>query len=136
MIFLSYNFFLVALGIACLSLKRRVPTWIVWINFLFTVAVVFSGYRFDLMLTGEFGVHLLLDHTSYYFLFLTALVFLAVFTKKMSANLSNLLLVLLGTLNLTFVSADLFNLYVTIEAVSLLTFLLVVEGGKKVQYWS
>lgn len=108
----------------------------VWINFLFILGVVFSNYRFDLTLTGEFGVHLLLDHTSHYFLLLTALVFLAVFTKRLSVNLSNLLLVLLGVLNLTFVSADLFNLYVTIEAVSLLTFLLVVEGRRRVQYWS
>ncbi|AJG41535.1 cation:proton antiporter [Thermotoga sp. RQ7] len=136
MIFLFYNFFLVALGIVLLSLKRKAPVWMVWINFLFILGVVFGNYRFDLTLTGEFGVHLLLDHISHYFLLLTALVFLAVFTRKMSVNLSNLLLVLLGVLNLTFVSADLFNLYVTIEAVSLLTFLLVVEGRKKVQYWS
>lgn len=57
--------------------------------------------------------------------------FLAVFTKNMSYSLSNLMLILLGTLNLAFVSYDLFNIYVTVEVVSLITFLLVVEGKRR-----
>jgi len=135
-IFLVYNFLIISLGIIFLFLKMKTPGWIVLVNFLFIVTMVIFGYRFDLVLTGNFGVHLLLDQTSYFFLILTAVVFLAVFTKNMSYSLSNLMLILLGTLNLAFVSYDLFNIYVTVEVVSLITFLLVVEGKKKIQYWS
>ncbi|HAA82975.1 MAG TPA: cation:proton antiporter, partial [Thermotoga naphthophila] len=126
MIFLVYNFLIISLGIIFLFLKMKTPGWIVLVNFLFIVTMVIFGYRFDLVLTGNFGVHLLLDQTSYFFLILTAVVFLAVFTKNMSYSLSNLMLILLGTLNLAFVSYDLFNIYVTVEVVSLITFLLVV----------
>ncbi|ACB10045.1 MULTISPECIES: cation:proton antiporter [unclassified Thermotoga] len=136
MIFLVYNFLIISLGIVFLFLKRKAPWWTALVNLVFTVTMVLSGYRFDLVLTGNFGVHLLLDQTSYFFLILTAVVLLAVFTKDLNVSLSNLLLILLGALNLAFVSYDLFNIYVTVEVVSLITFLLVVEGRKKIQYWS
>jgi len=135
-IFLVYNFLIISLGIVFLFLKRKAPWWTALVNLVFTVTMVLSGYRFDLVLTGNFGVHLLLDQTSYFFLILTAVVLLAVFTKDLNVSLSNLLLILLGALNLAFVSYDLFNIYVTVEVVSLITFLLVVEGRKKIQYWS
>ncbi|PLV59842.1 cation:proton antiporter [Thermotoga sp. KOL6] len=136
MIFLYYNFFLISLGIVCLSLKKKVPKWITFVNLSFVLGIILFNYRFDITFTGEFGVHLLLDQTSRYFLLLSALVFTAVFMKGMSSTLSGLSSILLGILNLAFVSYDLFNIYVVVEAVSLVTFLMIVEGKRKIQYWS
>ncbi len=92
---------------------------------------------FSITLVNLFGIHLVLDEVSRYFILLTALVFMGVsFRGVNDRNLTFLLSVTMFSLNLLFLSYDLFNLYVMIELVSLLTFLLIVHGKKISQYWA
>ncbi len=136
MSFLVFNLTLIGMGLLGFLLEKIPYRFFAVANALYALYLFARKPFFNLVLLGRHGVHLVLDDLSTCFLLLTAVVFLAVYTTEMEGHLPQLLAVTLGVLNLMFVSNDLFNIYVILEILSILSALLVIEGRKLVQYWS
>ena len=86
------------------------------------------------------GVEILFDHTSLLFIAAAYIVFLAVFVYALSGKkewqyyfLMNLIL---STLTALFVANDLFNIYVTLELLSLLSYLMISYENRSRQIWA
>ena len=89
------------------------------------------------VLSGPFGVHILIDEQSALFVLLAGLVVTALSLEEREAPpFQGLVLLLLGACNAVFVSFDFFNLYVTIELVTILAFLLIRWGGGLRRTWA
>ena len=91
----------------------------------------------ELVLSGPFGVHLLIDGQSSLLILLAGLVVTALaLEEREGAPFQGLILLLLGACNAVFVSFDFFNLYVAIEFVTILGFLLIRWGGGLRRTWT
>ncbi len=91
----------------------------------------------ELVLSGPFGVHLLIDEQSSLFILLAGLVVTALaLDGREGPPFQGLVLLLLGACNAVFVSFDFFNLYVTVELVTILAFLLIRWGGGLRRTWA
>lgn len=92
-----------------------------------------------LQLVGEFGVQLSLDPLAGWFVLLNGLVCLAVWIAAKAQHWDRtgwmLLLVLLGSLNTSFLTTDLISLYVSLEVVGIAAFLLILEGKSANAGW-
>jgi len=102
--------------------------------------MLLSGLDFKMTAEGFMGVELLMDSFAWTFVLMNGLVFFCVSLSMDGEGLppfSYPLMVLLhGTANAVFFSYDLFNLFVCIELVSILAFLLIRIGRKPRQAWS
>lgn len=140
MIFVIYNLVMILFSFIYMFLKRHSKLIFFIQNVLNSFIALFifiKKFFFNIILTDLFGVHLVLDETSIYFILLNAIVFFGISLKGVEDRIFTFLLsTTLFSLNLLFLSYDLFNLYVMIELVSLLTFLLIVYGRKILQYWA
>ncbi|MCD6267721.1 MAG: cation:proton antiporter, partial [Thermotogaceae bacterium] len=140
MSFVIYNLIMILFSFIYIFLKRYSRSIFLFqnvLNFFIALLIFIRKFSFNIVLMDLFGVHLILDEISMYFILLNAIVFLGISLKGVE---DETLIFLLSTtsfsLNLLFLSYDLFNLYVMIELVSLLTFLLIVHGRKISQYWA
>ena len=86
------------------------------------------------------GIEIIFSYDSFLFLLTTYVVFFAVvivsFSKKREWKFYFLLGLLLADITCLFVANDLFNIYVTLELLSLLSYLLISIDLKKRQIWS
>lgn len=102
--------------------------------------MLFSGDIYRMTLEGPFGVELLLDNFAWTFVLMNGLVFLGVSISLLEKPLQSfafpLMAMLHGTANAIFISYDLFNIFVCIELVSILAFLLIRMGNRPRQVWS
>lgn len=107
---------------------------------LLAMWMLFRGQIFLLTLTDSFGVRLLFDGFAWTFVLMNGLVFLGVFFSPAGRKLGDFALacmvMLHGAANAVFITHDLFNLFVCIELVSILTFLLIRSSGRPRQTWS
>ena len=98
-----------------------------------------TGQSTTLQLVGEFGVQLSLDPLAGWFLLLNGLVCLAVWLEARRHHWDRtgwmLLLVLLGSLNTSFLTTDLISLYVSLEVVGISAFLLILKGQSPNASW-
>ncbi len=98
------------------------------------VSAVFGGWD------NTRGVEILFDDHSFLFITATYIVFLSVniysFSRKWDWKYYFLLNLLLSDLTCLFVANDLFNIYVTLELLSLLSYLLISVEMKNRQIWS
>jgi len=135
-----YNLIMILFSFIHVFLKRYSRSIFLFQNVLnlsIALLIFIKKFSFDIALMDLFGVHLILDEISMYFILLNAIVFLGISLKGVKdKTLIFLLSITSFSLNLLFLSYDLFNLYVMIELVSLLTFLLIVHGRKISQYWA
>ncbi len=91
----------------------------------------------DEIFEGIGGVHIVFDDTSRLFVLMNVLVFLGVSLKMRGKKKIRFPFVLTFiTLNFLYASADLFNIYVLLELLSLETMILISSGGKVKQFWS
>ena len=97
------------------------------------------GADVDLQLLGDYGVNLSLDPLAGWFLLLNGLVCLAVWLEARHQQWDRtgwmLLLVLLGSLNTSFLTTDLISLYVSLEVVGISAFLLILRGQSENTPW-
>ena len=116
--------------------------------FSFFVALVSAGYAFKifldqspitLQLLDNFGVTLIVDELSGYFILTNALVMLAVILycqgKDKSYFFYTQLIILHGSVNAAFVSADFISLYVALEVISIASFLLITYPRTDRSIW-
>ena len=93
----------------------------------------------ELQLLGDFGVQLSLDPLAGWFLLLNGLVCVAVWLEARQQAWDRtgwmLLLVLLGSLNTSFLTTDLISLYVSLEVVGISAFLLILRGQSDSTPW-
>lgn len=98
-----------------------------------------TGTTRPLQLLGEFGVPLSLDPLAAWFVLLNGLVCLAVWIEARRQGWDRtgwmLLLVLLGSLNTSFLTTDLISLYVALEVVGITAFLLILKGNSANASW-
>lgn len=132
-----------AAGLCCLITGRGfrlVPFFAYVFSFVISTAVLVSGYAQELELGDRFGVSLLLDPASAWFILLNAAVSMGVAWHERYRNRHHyffILLVLLhGCINACFVSTDLFNLYVVIELATIIAFLLISQGMTTGHLWN
>jgi multicomponent Na+:H+ antiporter subunit D len=98
-----------------------------------------TGTTRPLQLLGEFGVPLSLEPLAGWFVLLNGLVCLAVWIEARRQGWDRtgwmLLLVLLGSLNTSFLTTDLISLYVALEVVGITAFLLILKGNSANASW-
>jgi len=98
-----------------------------------------AGTTRPLQLLGEFGVPLSLEPLAAWFVLLNGLVCLAVWIEARRQSWDRtgwmLLLVLLGSLNTSFLTTDLISLYVALEVVGITAFLLILKGKSTNASW-
>ena len=101
--------------------------------------VLLSASSTQLQLLGPLGVSLSLEPLAGWFLLLNGLVCLAVWLEAQRQGWDRtgwmLLLVLLGSLNTSFLTTDLISLYVSLEVVGISAFLLVLKGETANAHW-
>jgi len=134
--FVLYNFCLFLSALLGFSRKLQRPAlWGAGIINLIIVTLLWqeSGTTKWLLKSG-FGVELVIDELSRLFLLTLAVVWFAVAisleNKKQDGFFVFLLLLFLGAGNLLFISNDLFNLYVLLELLTILVFLLAGKPEK------
>jgi multicomponent Na+:H+ antiporter subunit D len=140
--FVLYNFCLFLSALLGFSRKLQRPAlWGAGIINLIIVTLLWqeSGTTKWLLKSG-FGVELVIDELSRLFLLTLAVVWFAVAisleNKKQDGFFVFLLLLFLGAGNLLFISNDLFNLYVLLELLTILVFLLAGKTGETKPLWS
>ncbi|MEB3166502.1 MAG: proton-conducting transporter membrane subunit [Cyanobacteriota bacterium] len=98
-----------------------------------------GGRSLPLQLVGDYGVSLSLDPLAGWFLLLAGLVCLGVGLEAWRQGWDRigwlLLLVLLGALNISFLSTDLISLYVSLEVVAISAFLLLLKEASPDGGW-
>ena len=116
--------------------------------FALLVAVVSTGYAFKIFLDqspitlellDNFGVTLMIDEFSAYFILTNALVMIAVILycqdSDKSAFFYTQLIILHGSVNAAFVCADFISLYVALEVISIASFLLITYPRTERSIW-
>ncbi|PNS36571.1 proton-conducting transporter membrane subunit [Mesotoga sp. B105.6.4] len=133
-------------GIVCLLLKERKgvgPVVALATTFAGGSAlpfVLFNESATALGKWGALGINLMIDDLSIPFLLSTFFVTLAVVLNSYRKGYENffysLILILYGTLNSIFLSRDLFNIFVTVELASIISFILISYEKKPRQAWA
>ena len=107
----------------------------VWVG----AETLITGTNRPLQLLGDFGVPLNLEPLAGWFVLLNGLVCLAVWIEAQQQEWDRtgwmLLLVLLGSLNTSFLTTDLISLYVALEVVGITAFLLILKGNSTNASW-
>ncbi len=133
-------------GIICLVLKdRKSVSSIVAIVTAFASGsvlpfVIFEDASIILGKWGVLGIGLAIDELTTPFLLSTFIVMLAVILNSINRSYDGffyaLILILYGTLNSIFLSRDLFNIFVTVELASIISFILISYEKKPRQAWA
>lgn len=132
-----------AVGLCCLITGRSfrfAPFAAYLLSFVISAAVLVSGNVQALQLVDSFGVSLLLDPASAWFVLLNAVVSMGVAWHERYRSRHHYFFVLLvllhGCINACFISTDLFNLYVVIELTTIIAFLLISQGMTTRHLWN
>lgn len=100
---------------------------------------IFAPKPIALQLLDSFGVTLLVDQTSGYFILMNALVSIAIICYCLGSDKKSFfytqLLVLHGAVNAIFICADLISLYVALEATGIAAFLLITYQRTDRSIW-
>ena len=133
-------------GIICLILRERrrlcagVALFATIINGSFLPFNLFEEFGMNLGNWGELGIRLTMDDLAIPFMLSTFLVMLAITLNSLRKNYDgffySLILIMYGTLNSIFLSRDLFNVFVTVELVSIISFILISYEKKGRQAWA
>ena len=113
-----------------------------------SIAMISAGYALqifwrdlylDIKLLDNFGVSLIVDQLSGFFIFTNALVTAAVIIYCWQTGKKTFfymqILILHGSVNATFISADLISLYVALEVISVASFLLIAYSRTDRTIW-
>ncbi|MEO1591975.1 MAG: cation:proton antiporter, partial [Cyanobacteria bacterium J06632_22] len=105
----------------------------------YALGLLFFWPQLSVQLIGSFGVTLQADQLSGFFILTNALVTAAVvlycWTKDKSAFFYTQLTIVHGSVNATFVCADLISLYVALEVISIAVFLLIAYNRTNRAIW-
>lgn len=140
--YVIYNLILLIIAFLCFnkSLSRITLLTMGGVNFLVANLIYINQFAGEATLRGAFGVHLVIDGLSRNFLLMNAVVWLAStmvgIKKKRNTVYYFFLALFLPVCNLAFVSGDLFNIYVVLELITLITFLLSSTTSKTKQFWA
>ncbi|AFY37411.1 multisubunit sodium/proton antiporter, MrpD subunit [[Leptolyngbya] sp. PCC 7376] len=108
-------------------------------SLIFGLVQIFQPEPYSLKLLGSYGVDLLVDDQSGYFILTNAAVAIAVtvycWKSTKSAFFFTQLVILQGALNAVFICADLISLYVALEAISIAAFLLMTYQRTDRSIW-
>jgi len=140
--FVLYNLCLFASALLGFSRKFQKP--VLWgagiVNLIIVTILWQKSENTRWFLKSAFGVELVIDELSRLFLLTLAVVWFAVAisleSKKQDGFFVFLLLLFLGAGNLLFISSDLFNLYVLLELLTILVFLLAGKTGETKPLWA
>lgn len=141
-LYVVYNLALMATSILCMKnhLSKIILPIVGVINLIVGNFIRYVRFTEEMILRGPFGVHLIFDNVSSDFLLMCSIVWFAVVLSSIRKNRTAihyfLLALFLPVCNLAFLSNDLFNIYVTLEVVALLTFLLASTSLKTSQLWA
>lgn len=140
--FLLYNLCLLPSALlGFLPRFQKSLLWIIGITNLTVTMFLWQGKLDDtLILRNTFGVELVMDELSRLFLLTLAVVWfavaIAVGDKKPEGFFVFLLVLFLGGANLLFLSSDLFNIYVLLELLTIVVFLLAGKSGETKPLWA
>ncbi|ACB00353.1 MULTISPECIES: cation:proton antiporter [Cyanophyceae] len=121
------------------KIDRYLAIFVSICSLIFGFVQIFQPEPYSLKLLGMYGVDLLVDDQSGYFILTNAAVAIAVtvycWKSAKSAFFFTQLVVLQGALNAVFVCADLISLYVALEAISIAAFLLMTYQRTDRSIW-
>jgi len=133
-------------GIICLVLKDRksVSSIVAIVTAIASGSVlpfvIFEDASIILGKWGVLGIGLAIDELTTPFLLSTFIVMLAIILNSINKSYDGffyaLILILYGTLNSIFLSRDLFNIFVTVELASIISFILISYEKKPRQAWA
>ncbi|WP_008317616.1 cation:proton antiporter [Leptolyngbya sp. PCC 6406] len=120
-------------------LARLATLSIALLSSLYGIQAIAQAEPISLVLVDNFGVTLGIDTTSGFFILTNALVTLAVvlycWQKQKSAFFYTQMIILHGSVNSVFISADFISLYVALEVISIATFLLITYPRSNGVIW-
>ncbi len=132
----------VILGTLRLFTKNRWMNWIELLSMAFFTVIVLFFQRPAIFVVGGWssaiGVEVKYDSISFWFIFSLLIVWSSVKMRfeKWEPSIESMLDYLFASMYALFISNDLFNIYVTIELTSLISFLLVGHGKKPSRVWA
>ena len=121
------------------SLGRFLALGIALLSAAYTLPIFFANSALEIQLLDHFGVSLIIDHLSGFFILTNAVVTAAVIfycwqTGK-TAFFYMQTIILHGSVNATFICADLISLYVALEVISVAAFLLITYPRTNKSIW-
>lgn len=112
---------------------------VVAVSLVYGLVTFWSNTPISLQLLDQFGVRLYVDHLSGYFILTNALVTFAVLAHNWSSPQKTFFLAFLtflhGSLNSCFIANDLITLYVGLEVISLVVFVLIAFSRQDRPIW-
>ena len=121
------------------KLDRYLAILVAISSLVFGLIQIFQPEPYSLKLLGSYGIDLLVDDQSGYFILTNAAVAIAVtiycWKSAKTAFFFTQLVILQGALNAVFICADLISLYVALEAISVAAFLLMTYQRTDRSIW-
>ena len=121
------------------QISRFLALGIALLSAAYTLPIFFANSALEIQLLDHFGVSLIIDHLSGFFILTNAVVTAAVIfycwqTGK-TAFFYMQTIILHGSVNATFICADLISLYVALEVISVAAFLLITYPRTNKSIW-
>ena len=121
------------------QIARWLTLAIAFVSAIYALQLFLQPAPLDLQLLDNFGVSLIIDRLSGFFILTNALVTAAVviycWSTTKTAFFYMQAIILHGSVNATFVSADFISLYVALEVISIATFLLIAYPRSDRSIW-
>ena len=121
------------------QLARWLALAIALVSTVYAIAIFLQPSPLDIQLIDNFGVSLIVDQLSGFFILTNALVTAAVviycWTTSKTAFFYMQMIILHGSVNATFIGADFISLYVALEVISVATFLLIAYPRSDRSIW-
>jgi len=133
-------------GLICLALKgrRKALLSVVILTVIVTGAllpfILFQESQINIGEWGDIGIRLEMDPLAVPFILSVFIVILATTLNSVKRNYGHLfyslILILYGTLNAIFLSRDLFNIFVTVELASIISYIMISYEKRARQAWA
>ena len=121
------------------KLDRLLTITTLAITTIYPLWILISKAEFTIALTDNFGVNLMVDSLSGYLILTNCLVTIAVtfycWQKQKKAFFYCMLMILYGSVNTCFIVNDLISFYVTLEVISIASFLLIAYPRNNFSIW-
>lgn len=118
---------------------RFLALGVTFVSFAYAVSIFLQPEAFSLNLLDSFGVTLLVDELSAFFILTNALVTAAVILYCWSSGKTSFFytqaIILHGSVNAAFICADLMSLYVALEVIGIAAFLLIAYPRSQKNLW-